>query len=1158
MRNTKNIGFFSIGLALLILLGSHLQTLFIGQQKWDVESLIFNKLTQDSLHINNKLKSFDTHSPIIEDSPFAIEIFFEDSIKYWNEIAGQSIAKNYRRVSLWKNDGFTIQFGIDPQSFNASKWAQENYIFVLPANSENTTQVFRGIPLEVVQKPSKTQSYMRTFSWMLLLVGFLGLALRKTADLNHRQRKKSFFLVLVFSLLFKALHYWPFWMSLFEGFAGAKVINTTSVFTPNWIHLTINIWIFALLVFRGHIFLEGIEWIKKWKSISAILYGWFVVTAFTYFTHLCKGFVLHPSVHLDVDALMEFNHISFVLILNLIFYIIVLFQGAIVGNKILKTNDIKGSSFLGYSALGVVLGLIIYQFTHFLNVPWLMFLVFVVAFILMIDAYVESKEKKITYLIWWLFVFSSFIATVLFYFGLQKDIEERKHFVENYYSQPVDSLVKGMIEIQDSLVSSKFFNSVSQSDKTPILDYEDIKDYVYNILPTRYKDWPLILEMYDKNSGKSLFSHHFSDYYKTQSIYENGINSGKGVVFNPFENKYLRRFEIALSSAPNNSWFLYLILNNEKSIKREFSQKKYDFAIIQDQKISYKQEINYPISNDKLLRLAETTQIQSGYSMVVGQAQGQYKIVSWKKISGLIKPISLFSFIFTVAGLILLILSILNTRYNFLPETLALKIGSRTSLKAKIQLAIIGLILFTFFVIGVITVFYFKNMLEVQQNAQQRQINTSIYNNVMSLTNNLGDDEYALSFLNNKLKDIAFIHDRDITLYDAEGKIMSSTADNSNYIRVPFEKWSFNLNNQNTNYNEKVTQIVHLPITLQNQRPMAYIAIDHKSSKSNVNKLADFLSTILNAYIFLFLVAGALAITIANSITQPLSQLAEKLKKFKLGKTNEHLEWTSNDEIGELIKDYNNLTHELDKSVNLLAKTERDSAWREMAKQVAHEIKNPLTPMKLSIQYLERAHKENPEKASGLIPRISATLVEQIDNLSQIAGEFSNFATMPQATNEKVSLNEVVETIHDLFRKREDMDIKMNEPIDDLYVFADKNHLVRILNNLLKNAIQAIPDDKRGIIEIELTRKEYEAVIRISDNGVGIPPDKKDKVFTPNFTTKSSGTGLGLAISSNMIESFNGRIYFESEEGKGTDFYVAIPLMKLMDYNGNSERVSLD
>ena len=286
--------------------------------------------------------------------------------------------------------------------------------------------------------------------------------------------------------------------------------------------------------------------------------------------------------------------------------------------------------------------------------------------------------------------------------------------------------------------------------------------------------------------------------------------------------------------------------------------------------------------------------------------------------------------------------------------------------------------------------------------------------------------------------------------------------------------------------------------------------------------------------------------------------LAEKLKKFKLGKTNELLEWNSNDEIGALIHDYNNLTLEVEKSAGLLAKTERDIAWREMAKQVAHEIKNPLTPMKLNIQYLEKTAKDYPDRAHEMIPRVSSVLIEQIDNLSQIANEFSNFAAMPQASNEKFILNEVVETIHDLFRKRDDMDINMIEPIDDLYIFADKNHLVRILNNLLKNAIQAIPENRRGKIEIELSRKENQAIIRISDNGTGIPDYMKDKVFTPNFTTKSSGTGLGLAISANMIDSFNGKIYFETQIGKGTDFYVSIPLMRTDDPSKDETRVALE
>ena len=134
--------------------------------------------------------------------------------------------------------------------------------------------------------------------------------------------------------------------------------------------------------------------------------------------------------------------------------------------------------------------------------------------------------------------------------------------------------------------------------------------------------------------------------------------------------------------------------------------------------------------------------------------------------------------------------------------------------------------------------------------------------------------------------------------------------------------------------------------------------------------------------------------------------------------------------------------------------------------------------------------------------------------------------------------------IHDLFRKRDDMDIFLEEPIDDVIVFADKHHLIRILNNLVKNAMQAIPEDRRGIIHLRLYKEGSNAFIRVSDNGTGIPDYMKDKVFTPNFTTKNSGTGLGLAISANMIDTFNGRIYFETEENIGTDFYIEIPLMR--------------
>jgi nitrogen fixation/metabolism regulation signal transduction histidine kinase len=281
------------------------------------------------------------------------------------------------------------------------------------------------------------------------------------------------------------------------------------------------------------------------------------------------------------------------------------------------------------------------------------------------------------------------------------------------------------------------------------------------------------------------------------------------------------------------------------------------------------------------------------------------------------------------------------------------------------------------------------------------------------------------------------------------------------------------------------------------------------------------------------------------------------LRQIKIGRRNEAIEWTKADEIGALIVEYNRIIEELDENARILAATERETAWREMAKQIAHEVKNPLTPMRLSIQYLQMQLDNEEILDKEMVEKVSHTLIEQIDNVNHIVSEFSNFAKMPEPENEKVVLNDVVSSVHDLFRKRDDMDINLYIPIDEIQVFADKNHLMRVMTNLLKNAIQAIPKDRRGRIDIHLFTQDKNAIIKVIDNGEGIPDDMKEKVFKPNFTSKSSGTGLGLAICANIVEGFNGEIYFESSPYEGTTFFVEIPLMHTEDNFLETERVVL-
>jgi two-component system nitrogen regulation sensor histidine kinase NtrY len=240
------------------------------------------------------------------------------------------------------------------------------------------------------------------------------------------------------------------------------------------------------------------------------------------------------------------------------------------------------------------------------------------------------------------------------------------------------------------------------------------------------------------------------------------------------------------------------------------------------------------------------------------------------------------------------------------------------------------------------------------------------------------------------------------------------------------------------------------------------------------------------------------------------------------------------------------MIEELARSADLLARSERESAWREMAKQVAHEIKNPLTPMKLSIQHLQRLIDDKSPDLEKRVKSLAQTLIEQIDTLSSIASEFSSFAKMPKAVSERIDLRHLIPLSIDLFKDTPDLDIRFVCPEDGekFMVFADKEQLLRMLNNLLKNAVQAIPETRKGIICVELAIKEGMVMISVSDNGTGIPTELMDKIFVPNFTTKTGGMGLGLAMVKSIAETFGGKIRFETAKDKGSTFYIYLPLLK--------------
>jgi two-component system, NtrC family, nitrogen regulation sensor histidine kinase NtrY len=328
-------------------------------------------------------------------------------------------------------------------------------------------------------------------------------------------------------------------------------------------------------------------------------------------------------------------------------------------------------------------------------------------------------------------------------------------------------------------------------------------------------------------------------------------------------------------------------------------------------------------------------------------------------------------------------------------------------------------------------------------------------------------------------------------------------------------------------------------------KPIAITNVGYQSRDDESAGLMDFLSELMQSYILLFLLASLAAYLLSTYITRSLQTIQERLQNVQFGQRNDPILWESQDEIGSLVNEYNRMLGELEISANKLAQQERESAWREMAKQVAHEIKNPLTPMKLRVQHLERTRNDDPTHFDDKLKQFCVSMTEQIDTLTRIADEFSLFAKMPKPVLEKVDLFDLAQDVINLYLDNGRAEITFRPfPECAHYVLADKNHVIRALNNLIMNAIQAFPERTSGKIEVAIRPCGTSLFVRVSDNGPGIPAEQFRSIFSPNFTTKSTGTGLGLSMVKNMIESAGGKVWFRSRINRGASFYFSLPVWK--------------
>jgi len=477
----------------------------------------------------------------------------------------------------------------------------------------------------------------------------------------------------------------------------------------------------------------------------------------------------------------------------------------------------------------------------------------------------------------------------------------------------------------------------------------------------------------------------------------------------------------------------------------------------------------------------------------------------------------------------------------------------KLSLRTRIFIAMILLVLLSSILIAAVSIYqyneetqdYHKQRLDRKETAIIRSLDFVIRETTFPVTT----ANVPLIF-KTKIYEVAEVHNIQINLYDLEGSLLiSSKADIKQEVTEKcLEPNVLNALSNTAEHRfeerreeeDKAWRSSYLYITDAKFKDLAILNLPYLEKDDFLAKeLDEFLERLAYTSLLVMLAAVALAFFLSKYITKSLKTISEKMKNTRLEKRNEKINIkNTSEEIAVLVNSYNSMIDELEESAVQLATSEREQAWREMAKQVAHEIKNPLTPMRLSVQSFQRKFNPEDENIHQKVDEYSKTLIQQIDTMSSIASAFSNFAKMPAQKNEMLNVVEVVDLTLDIFN--EDY-ITFQSNTQEIIAKFDRTQLIRVITNLIKNGIQAIPQDKQPEILVNVSDENNFVKITVSDNGIGITDENKSKIFEPKFTTKSSGMGLGLAMVKNIMETYGGTITFVTEKGKGTIFTVAFP-----------------
>ena len=1039
----------------------------------------------------------------------------------------------------------------------------------IPILSANEKTLFY---LTVLQEKSLSK-YKQLLIFGLYAFGFLSLFIALTKSIiSYAQLHKWLIIVyptLLFILRYLSIQYG--WIKLFSEFElYDPILYANNSFIPNLGSLILTLIITAIVVWWVLHFLNILKENTK-KGAFVLVTAYLILLVFSaLISYIFESLIINSSISLRIDevfTLSLYSVIALIIIscLFLAYYLLIRQISIKLIRSVIPLNRLAILWFI--SGIIFVFIEIIYVQKNITNALWPVLLN-------SLFFYLATKNHRLNalkYHIAIVIIIGFYGAVILFENNESNEHQKRELYanqlitdqdpnMEIEYATTIEKLINNssfynLVEETDLFTAPNFYTQIEnccfgefweryemsffffQPDGSPLMDY------LSNQSKTK-EEIEHLVEMHSSNSSIADDLYFIKDYHDQLSYvgYREIIRSDSSKLdfYILFKSKKI----------PEQIGFPRLLMNEKSYALQDLE----DYSIARysnDQLVMRFGGYNFPTNisyfQNQFNKKAGFVTIKGMSHLIYQQEDGQAVIIS-KPEKRFIEQLSTFSYLVLFFGVFALIVLLFFNWKSIFPFT-------SLQLSLKVQLVLVGMVVGSFIIFAYVAIQNVTRQYGIYTNDNLKE---KIYSVAIEIDQKIGDKEELNrvtngDYLNYILKKFANVFVTDINFYALDGELFATSqpklydkgVSTNQMNNRAFYAMNFNQRSEFIHL-EQIGELsflsAYLPYSNHEGKLLGYINLQHFSKQNAFeNQMNDFIVAVINIAVLLLVITVVLAIFVSGWITAPLRLIQQSFRNVELGKENKPIAYEGDDEIGALVKDYNTKLVELELKAMQLAKSERETAWREMAKQVAHEIKNPLTPMKLSVQHFQRSFDVNDPNAKEKMQRIANSLIEQIDALTKIANEFSNFAKMPKANEESLHLIPVLYNIVDLYSSKKVLIDLVIDTEKNWIIFADRNLILRVFNNLVKNAIQATPENNVTQITITCVTEKEHFLISVHDKGLGIPVEIQKKMFSPNFTTKTTGSGLGLAMVKQIITNHNGETWFESEKGSGTTFYIRLP-----------------